>query len=251
MFVQTEFAPLFRRSYLVMPASRRPYITPPLSEVSCTTCSRDAESVIHLDPEIADGALQLRVAEKQLDRAEIAGVLVNLRRLGAAERVGTVSRAIQDLRGLPIGGQRGRTAASRGRGCFPNRLGNRYRVLWTPSAAGHSLIAPLRSVISNCTGRPVFCWINVARSRTLPPANASSTLNRPRSQPRSLLSIARLKMARSPRRPSNWRRTRMSQTPSASTLVPRFARPGGGGVFGGHGRLRSRTSGLRSALADT
>ena len=48
------------------------------------------------------------------------------------------------------------------------------------------------SVISNWTGLPVFFWITVARSRTLPPTHTSSTRSETRSQPRSLLSIARL-----------------------------------------------------------
>jgi DICT domain-containing protein len=42
---------------------------------------RDREGVIHLDPEIANGALQLRMAEQQLYRPQVAGLLVDLRRL--------------------------------------------------------------------------------------------------------------------------------------------------------------------------
>lgn len=42
-----------------------------------------------------------------------------------------------------------------------------------------------------------MCWIVVARSRTRPPAAMSSTRRPTRSQPRNLLSIARLKSARS------------------------------------------------------
>jgi hypothetical protein len=54
--------------------------------------------------------------------------------------------------------------------------------------------------------------MTVARSRTLPPANTSSILSRTRSQPLSLLSIARLNIARSRRRPSICSRTRIVQT---------------------------------------
>jgi hypothetical protein len=50
-------------------------------------------------------------------------------------------------------------------------------------------------VISNSTGRPVFFCVTVARSRTLPATNTSSTLSRTRSHPLSLLSIAKLNMA--------------------------------------------------------
>lgn len=36
----------------------------------------DAESVVHLDPEIANGAFQLRVPKQQLDGAKVASLLL-------------------------------------------------------------------------------------------------------------------------------------------------------------------------------
>src|SRR4051794_40079700 len=51
----------------------------------------DAESVINLDPEITDSALQLRMPEQQLNRSQIAGLTIDLGRLRAAHRVGAVS----------------------------------------------------------------------------------------------------------------------------------------------------------------
>ena len=48
---------------------------------------RDAERIVDLDPEIANGALQLRVAEQQLLRSQVAGLPVNLGRLRAAQRM--------------------------------------------------------------------------------------------------------------------------------------------------------------------
>ena len=45
---------------------------------------RDGEGVIHLDPEIANGTLQLRVPKQQLHRSQVAGLLVNLSRLRPA-----------------------------------------------------------------------------------------------------------------------------------------------------------------------
>jgi hypothetical protein len=68
------------------------------------------------------------------------------------------------------------------------------------------------SVISNWTGRPVFFWTTVARRRTLAPEHISSTRSLTRSQARSLLSIARLKIARLRLDPAISRRTRMDQT---------------------------------------
>jgi hypothetical protein len=68
---------------------------------------------------------------------------------------------------------------------------------------GSDLIAPLLrtkgshaasavfvcSVTSNCTGRFVFFWMMVARSRIELPDNRSSTLSLTRSQARSLVSL--------------------------------------------------------------
>ena len=42
---------------------------------------RQSQSIIDLDPKITDRALDLRVSEKQLDRSQIAGLAVDLRRL--------------------------------------------------------------------------------------------------------------------------------------------------------------------------
>ena len=56
---------------------------------------RDGESVVHLDPEISNGALQLRVLEQQLYRSQVAGLPVNLSRLRSAQRMRAVRRAIE------------------------------------------------------------------------------------------------------------------------------------------------------------
>jgi hypothetical protein len=74
------------------------------------------------------------------------------------------------------------------------------------------LAARVCSVISNWTGLPVFCWITVARSRIWPPTHTSLTRSRTRSQPLSLLSMARLNKARSRLRCSSWSRTRIAHT---------------------------------------
>jgi hypothetical protein len=68
------------------------------------------------------------------------------------------------------------------------------------------------SVISNWTGRSVFFWTIVARCRTFTPEQMSSIRSLTRSQARSLLSIARLNIARSCLDRAISRRTRMDQT---------------------------------------
>src|ERR1700745_804395 len=60
------------------------------------------------------------------------------------------------------------------------------------------------SLNSNLTGRPVFLCRTVARSTVYPPAATSP--------PRSLLSIAKLNMARSRALPSIWSFVRIDQT---------------------------------------
>src|SRR5690242_8381173 len=62
---------------------------------------RDGEGVVHLYPEIADGALDLRVAEQQLDGSEIAGPPVDEGHLRAAERMGAIEPRIQPDRTDP------------------------------------------------------------------------------------------------------------------------------------------------------
>jgi len=56
---------------------------------------RDGKSVVHLDSKIADGALQLRVAEQQLYGSQVAGLPVNLCRLRSAQRMRAVRRTIE------------------------------------------------------------------------------------------------------------------------------------------------------------
>jgi hypothetical protein len=68
------------------------------------------------------------------------------------------------------------------------------------------------SVISNWTGRPVFFWTIVARHRTFAPEQMSSNRSLTRSEARSLLSMARLKITRSRHDRAISRLTRMDQT---------------------------------------
>ena len=53
------------------------------------------ERVIDLDSEIADRALDLRVAQQELNRAQISRFLIDQRRLGPAERMRAVEAWIK------------------------------------------------------------------------------------------------------------------------------------------------------------
>jgi hypothetical protein len=92
------------------------------------------------------------------------------------------------------------------------RLGNKYLVEPSSAASIQFSIEPLvREVISNRTGRRVFCCIIVALELTWPPLDTSDTRIFSKSQALSLLSIARLNSAISRRRFSLCRRIRIDQ----------------------------------------
>src|SRR5450631_3346863 len=94
-----------------------------------------------------------------------------------------------------------------------SRLGKRYREPVGRSIGSQASTELLDcSVISNWTGRLVFFWTIVARCRTLAPEQMSSIRSLTRSQARSLLSIAKLKIARSRLDLAISKRTRMDQT---------------------------------------
>jgi hypothetical protein len=67
------------------------------------------------------------------------------------------------------------------------------------------------SVMSNCTGRCVFCCMTIARLVTVAPCETSRTRSSIKWQARSLLSIPRLNNASSLLRLPNCRRTRIAQ----------------------------------------
>ncbi len=60
------------------------------------------QGVVDLDAEVADGALQLGVAEQELTGAQVAGALVDQRHLGAAQAVGAVGGGIEAGEGDPV-----------------------------------------------------------------------------------------------------------------------------------------------------
>jgi len=56
---------------------------------------RDTQRIVDFDAEVTDGAFEFRMPEQQLHRSQVAGLLVNQRRLGPPHRVRSISRAIQ------------------------------------------------------------------------------------------------------------------------------------------------------------
>ena len=63
---------------------------------------RDGKSVVHLNAEVADGALDLGVAQQKLHRSQIAGPTVNQRRLCTPQRMRAKELCVQPNAGNPF-----------------------------------------------------------------------------------------------------------------------------------------------------
>ena len=55
---------------------------------------RERQGIIDFDPEVTDGALDLGMSGGQLDRSQIAGLTVDLRRLSTAHRMCAIGAAV-------------------------------------------------------------------------------------------------------------------------------------------------------------
>ena len=55
------------------------------------------QSVIYLDPEISDGALQLRMAEEELHGAQVPGLAINLGSLRTPHRVRAIKGRLKPM----------------------------------------------------------------------------------------------------------------------------------------------------------
>jgi hypothetical protein len=60
-----------------------------------STCSAIARGIVNLDPEIADGALNLGVTEEQLHRPEVAGPAIDQSSFCPAQGVGAEDSRVQ------------------------------------------------------------------------------------------------------------------------------------------------------------
>jgi hypothetical protein len=56
---------------------------------------RDCQGILDFNAKLADGALQLGVAKQELNRADVAGAAVGQCRLGAAQRMCSVTNLAQ------------------------------------------------------------------------------------------------------------------------------------------------------------
>ena len=158
--------------------------------------------VFHVDAEIAHCILDLAMTEKDLDGAEVAGRPVYDRSLRSAKRVRTILASHQTDAGHPFtdkpcilaGAEMPTMINPAGKNIVVHRAA-------PPRRSSHaSRLVRASGSNSNWTGRPVFCCTTIARVRICPPLIRSRIFICTRSQPRSLLSIARSNRARSRKR---------------------------------------------------
>ncbi len=170
---------------------------------------RDRQSVVHFDAEIADGALKLRMTQKQLHRANVSRLLVYLRGF-RPHRMSSVSLRIEPDAGNPFVDNPsvlpGRQMRFRPHATWEQIVSFGETATSYPGTDGSSgLLRDLK------LHRPPGLVIT-ARSRTMPDSATSPTLMVTKSQPLSLLSMARLKSAKSRSVPDTCSRVRMLQT---------------------------------------
>ena len=144
--------------------------------------------VVDLDPEVSDGAFDLRVARQELHGTQVSCAPVDQGCLCSSERMRSEQVRIQADTGNPLAKE---TSVLSGREASVGATStNTYSPGFLPvaftwsSPAGH-----VASVGSNPTGRPVFFRRTVVRSAAWLLGAMSSSLCATTSQPRSLLSI--------------------------------------------------------------
>jgi hypothetical protein len=141
--------------------------------------------------------VQLGVAEQQLHRPQVLGPTVDQGRLGAAQRMRAIGGWIQPDHGDPPVSQAGVLASRQVRRVMdPTR---EQEGVWSQlrpgDPGGHGLPGPVGELELH---RLLDLVLEaVTRCATAPPWVTSRTRRAARSQPRSLLSMARLNRARS------------------------------------------------------
>ena len=126
---------------------------------------RQFQCVLNIDAQIMDRVLDIGVTQKNLHGAEIAGGLVDERGLGAPQRVRAILLLAKTDRGHPLINQSSILPGAQ-MIVRVSSAGNREVLNRTPLPLEPRQQTVLVSlVISNSTGRPVFCWITIARAR--------------------------------------------------------------------------------------
>jgi len=180
--------------------------------ISDVNLFRYCHGIVYLNAKISDRAFDLGVPKQKLDGAEIARTSVDQGSFCTSQLMRPEQPWVQPNAANPLRNQAGILARS-------------HAAFGTTTTCKHEVAGPLvrkfqviidrlagLSLNSNLTGRPVFFCRIVARSAVYPLEATSSTLIATTSQPRSLLSIAKLDIASSRAWPSIWSFVRMDQT---------------------------------------
>ena len=176
-----------------------------------STCSEMLRASIDLDAEIANSAFKLRVTEKQLHRPQIPRLFVNLRNLSSQHRMHTVCQTVK----------RGAAYPPANNPCVLPRRNVRLALEPAGKQISRTRVAHAQPIVdgrSGLSGQPELdgppsfplCDSSAIGDAVIQ-AQTSSACNRTRSQPRSLLSIARLNNARSRLRSGICMRTRIAK----------------------------------------
>lgn len=135
--------------------------------------------------------------QQDLDGLQISRCLVDERGPGSAHRMPGILALVEARGRHPLIKQGGiLSGADMAHVIHPTGKMKSFKVPFGRSNQASRLLRA-SAMISNCTGRPVFCWMTVARLRIVPPLTRSPMRSLTRSHPRNLLSIARSKRARS------------------------------------------------------
>src|SRR5207302_4366218 len=140
--------------------SRSRWSRPRHRDGAATSCSeldllRDAERVVNLDPEVSNGAFQLRMSEQKLNCPQVTRLLIDLGRLRPPHRVRATGGAVKPALSTQAWTIRVYCRVERC-GCVRKRLGKTYCPFLASTSGSQARIeARVCSVISNWTGRPV------------------------------------------------------------------------------------------------
>ena len=171
----------------------------------------DLDGIVNLDAKVADGAFDLRVAEQQLDGPKVAGTSVDQCRLGSPQRVRTGAGRIRPILAIHSPTKRAYCRVVRPLSP-PRRPANRNCPARLPAIRRCSSIADALLGQLEPYRAPGFLLANRRTVDGIAIGCHVVTRTATTSQPRNLLSMARLKRARSRDRRSNWSRVRIDQT---------------------------------------
>lgn len=115
------------------------------------------ERILHVDAKIADRVFYLSMADRNPNRSQVSGSSVVHGAFGAPHRTRPIVLAPQPNGCSPFVHKPSLLARAHRVACIQPTGEHIFR------SAAATTLEPRGAVISNCTGRPIFCWITMAR----------------------------------------------------------------------------------------